>query len=69
MRVWSYYRGPDEAGTPDPLLYITDDEIIDEYWPFWLYMMGRAKHLTSKLTHENCITDWVVTHWAQEVKP
>jgi hypothetical protein len=46
---------------------ITDTGILDAYWEFWtekLKSLGR-EHLISK---ENCIQDYVVTHWAQEVK-
>ena len=46
---------------------ITEEEIIAEYFPYWKTAMvkkfGEGHEL---ITHENCIEDWVVVHWAWE---
>lgn len=47
----------------------TEAEILGEYWEHWSSEMTKkfgADH--PLITKENCIEDWVVCHWAQEIK-
>ncbi len=51
---------------PDGDHYITDEQIIREYYPYWAgRMLSVGKILMA--TQENCIDDFCVGHWATEV--
>lgn len=43
---------------------MSEEMIIDEYFPSWVKLMIKAnkEHL---INHKNCIDDWVVIHWAE----
>lgn len=48
---------------------ITDQQILYEYWNFWSERMIKKFGDDSELiTHDNCIDDWIVVHWAWEEK-
>lgn len=60
MKMWCY---EDQEG----LHYVSEDTIIAEYWSFWYPRMVKKYGAASELiTRENCIRDWVTTHWARE---
>lgn len=65
MRVWRYVW-PDENFDPVEE-FVSEAEILTNYHPWWAAEMKRIgrEHLISD---ENCIHDWVVLHWAEEVK-
>ena len=48
---------------------LSEQEILDHYWDCWKSAMiakyGEGHEL---ITEENCINDFVVCHWAVEVK-
>jgi len=56
----------DQLGNDNPVEY-TEEQILNEYWETWRSRMdkkyGPEHHLT---TERNCVTDWLVTHWAWE---
>lgn len=67
MKKYKYVE-PDENDQVKEVV-LTEDEIIKEYWEFW------SRKMTEKfgpdhedITTENCIFDWLVSHWAVEVK-
>lgn len=65
MRTWRF-NTMDEHGNPITN-DITDAEILETYGPWWRGAMERAeKH--GFISDENCIDDFVVVHWAWEVK-
>lgn len=41
----------------------SDDAILDYYWTRWCEIMHVAGR-ESQISKNNCITDWVATHWA-----
>ena len=59
MRLW---RFNDPSGNQ----FITDDEIIKDYFPYWKEQMIKVGK-EDLISHENCIEDFVVVHWAWEV--
>ena len=47
---------------------LTEDEILKYYWATWYKLMIKKYKVENELfTKENCIEDFVVSHWAQEV--
>lgn len=56
----------DDPSSDEPVEY-TEQQILEEYWSNWEAKMikkyGEDHHL---ITEQNCITDWLVTHWAWE---
>lgn len=60
MKLYKY-------GDLDGEYYITEAQIITEYFPYWSKQMDKVgrKHL---INYKNCIEDFCVVHWAVEVK-
>ncbi len=65
MRKFGFY----EYDNMDDYDYIilTEDEIIDSYWDYWTTQMKKVGK-EDKINKENCIIDFCVIHWAQEVE-
>jgi hypothetical protein len=65
MRKFYYYQFTPDDGHHE--VAITDETIIETYWPFWQRKMkekyGDNDYL---ITQENCIADWIVINWAFE---
>lgn len=65
MRKWAY---PEQGDGGDPVTVVmTDEEVLATYYPWWSGEMKRLKR-DALISEQNCIDDWVVVHWAQEVK-
>ena len=66
-RTWRYSEPTSPTDSTPVVHIITDPEILREYFPHWKGEMERAgkAHLISE---ELCIEDWVMVHWAEEVK-
>jgi hypothetical protein len=47
---------------------MSESEILDHYWDYWSNKMSE-RGLSSLITKENCINDFIVTNWAWEVFP
>ncbi|MCK4501016.1 hypothetical protein KAU11_11005 [Candidatus Babeliales bacterium] len=50
---------------------LTEDEVIADYWEYWkgkVERVTRGKPTSAMITREHCIDDWVVVHWAYEMK-
>ena len=61
-QVWVYDDPSPEGNVHTE---ITEEEILDRYYPYWYSLMsngGRAKQ--ELLTSENCIDDYLIMHWA-----
>lgn len=65
-RKWEYIE-PDYESDEPLVITVTETEIMETYWPLWLHRM-QALGRYSQISHENCIQDYVTTHWAVEVK-
>ena len=67
MRKFKYTELTDEEQVVEVIL--TEEDILKNYWEFW------SRKMTEKygpdhewITTENCIEDWLTSHWAFEVK-
>lgn len=66
MRKFVFYY-PDEAGE-DVTEIVTEKHILDVYWNEWKSKMIRKFGEDSEwITKENCIDDYVIIHWAEEI--
>lgn len=62
------YVEPDENDQVKEVI-LSEDDILKEYWEFWSRKMAEKFGPDYELiTTENCIEDWLVSHWAIEVK-
>lgn len=59
-RIFTYQ---DQAGQH----FISEDTIIEEYFLFWSEQMKKVGK-ESCISKENCLEDWIVIHWAWEIK-
>lgn len=65
MRKWKYIEPGDDGITPVEHI-LTDEEILKQYRAYWterMCIVGKA----NEISEENCIQDWVVIHWAEEI--
>jgi len=60
MRTW-VYNEPTENG--DREVKVTDAEILASYFTYWSEQMKKVGKF-DQINEENCITDFVVVHWA-----
>lgn len=60
MRTFKYYD-------PDGEHFITEDQIIEQYFEYWKEQMSKVKK-DSLINRENCIQDFCVINWATELK-
>lgn len=44
----------------------SEKHILDSYFPYWTEMMVKAGK-GDFVNQKNCIDDWTVVHWAEEV--
>ena len=69
MRLFSYYDW-------DGLKFITYDEIMTEYYPYWKKKMEEALDnprtnaykRPELINKQQCLNDWLAVNWGQEVK-
>ena len=68
MKYYSY----DEYSEEGPVIITkSEQEIIDEYYDFWYDRMCKKfgkEHVDANYAKQDCIDDWVVTHWAWEIE-
>lgn len=69
MKTWCYdnpvYDGEELVG--NEIVEVTEDEIIQDYWPWWRAAMVEKFGLDyPEITKQNCIEDWVIVNWAWE---
>lgn len=61
MKVYRYYIDTNES------VEVTDQQILYDYWQYWEpKMVEKYGENSEKITHENCINDWVMQHGAVE---
>jgi hypothetical protein len=65
MRTFEYV----EPGPDDQPVFIrkTEEQILEEYYPYWFQQMAKKVTDRTQITREGCIEDWCVVHWATEV--
>ena len=67
MKYWSYNTGPFENSIGGEIKTLSEDEIINEYYPYWYDQMCKkfGKDMVDKNYCEaDCIDDWVIVNWA-----
>ena len=47
---------------------LTEKEILDYYWNYWSSAQWSAGVDPIDITPEDCILDFVLVHWAQEIE-
>ena len=65
MKVWEIQYPDEKYG--DITECLTDDGIISQYYDYWSTAMVKVGK-TPLITRDNCIQDFVIVHWAKEVK-
>jgi hypothetical protein len=64
MKTYQYY----EQNVDEPIT-VTDQQILYDFWDYWECKMSQKfGYDDPKITHENCIQDWITTHGAWEKK-
>jgi hypothetical protein len=51
---------------------VSEEDVRRTYWPYWYKLMCAkwgAEIVDKDYSFEDCLTDWVVINWAEEVKP
>lgn len=63
-----YYQFHDTSD--DSPKTLSELEILDEYWDYWYGKMCEKygkEIVDAKYSAQDCIEDWVIINWAQEV--
>ena len=50
------------------VMEVTEDGIINMYWPHWAHNMYKRFGNNIELKPEDCIGDWIQVNWAWEKK-
>lgn len=67
MRYWMYVE---PAGSSIHPVYtiMSDKAVLATYFPYWSSkMMQKHGGWVPEITEENCIIDWAIVNWAEEV--
>ncbi len=67
-RVFRYVEPDFDNPTRALTIERTEAQILAEYYPFWCAEMRRVGK-GDQINEADCINDWIVIHWADEVKP
>lgn len=70
MKVYRYNERLEDD--TDVTIDITEKQILEVYWPWWLNQMHKKYgknigYYQELVTEENCIEDWVTSNWAWDV--
>jgi hypothetical protein len=68
VRYFSYNEYDENSGC---VVTVSEEDIRKEYWPYWYKKMCakyEQSYVDQNYTFEDCLEDWVVVHWAWEVK-
>jgi hypothetical protein len=75
MRYFSYNEYDPENPLADEtggyVVTMSEEEIRKEYWPYWYKKMCEKygqERVDNDYTFEDCLTDWIIVHWAWESK-
>lgn len=69
MRYFAYSEPGGERGEIIDTYYITEEEILDEYWEFWKDLMVRkyGDGPNEIIKPENALNEWIADHNAYEI--
>lgn len=69
MSIYKYMAPPDPNKLEPKVVYMTEQEIIYDFWDSWKYRMEEKYGKDHEdITPDNCIKDWVIIFKATEVK-
>jgi hypothetical protein len=66
MKHYTYAEPTSDTDFSPKFITISEAQIIDEYWDYWIRCMENRGYDISDYTKEDCIMDWRVIHWAWE---
>ena len=69
MKLYQYMAPPTATDMKPGVIYMSEQDILYDFWDFWKYKMEEKYGKDhADITPENCINDWVIMHYASEVK-
>lgn len=68
MKYWIYVEPASETCTLPVWTILSEKAILAHYWIYWCARMHQAGK-GNQLDEQQCIQDWVTTHWAVEATP
>ena len=69
MALYRYMAPPTGIDLKPKIIYMSEQDILYDFWDHWKYKMEEKygkDHID--ITPDNCIKDWVILHYASEVK-
>lgn len=67
MRMFAFHEPWWVDGeTVDVEVRVSEDELVATFWPWWVAKMLEVGK-PEAVSWPECLTDWIVTNWAQEV--
>lgn len=69
MRYFCYMTTGGERGETYEVETLSEEEIRDEYWDHWYYLMCKKfgkEHVDKTYCFADCLDDWIVTREAWE---
>lgn len=69
MRYWSYNEQLNEIDSQ--VVTLSEEDILNYYWGWWYDKMCKkfGKEVVDRdYSKQDCIDDWVISHWAWESK-
>lgn len=75
MKYYSYNEYDPDSPLADHtggyVVTLSEEEILNQYWDYWYGRMCQKfgkDEVDDIYNKQDCIDDWVVVHWAWEVK-
>lgn len=63
MKYWTYVEPTSPVDMSPKYVTLSEDEIIEQYFTYWSSSMKRVGK-SEMISHQACIEDWVIIHWA-----
>jgi hypothetical protein len=71
MRYFSYNEYDPDHPDGGYVVTVSEEDISRDYYEFWYGKMCEKfgkEHVDANYSSDDCIEDWVIIHWAWEVK-
>ena len=71
MRYFCYNETGGERGETHIVVTISEDEIREDYWDHWYFLMCKKfgkEHVDNNYNFQDCLEDWITVNWAWESK-
>ena len=68
MRYYSFNEYDESGGS---VVTMSEEDVRNEYYPYWYKKMCEKyeqSYVDEHYCFEDCLEDWVIVHWAWEVK-